>query len=73
MSDTPTTTKPTRRRNVVSVALTDEQMAQAVVLGLEPEHYVGAAVDAHTSVLRERMRGSAPTVPVPAGRPDFMT
>lgn len=63
MPDQPTPTKQTRRRNVVSVSLTDEQMAQAVVLGLDPEHYVGAAVDAHTSILRDRMRGSAPTAP----------
>jgi len=63
MPDTPTTTKPTRRRNVVSVSLTDEQMAQAVVLGLDPEHYVGAAVDAHTAILRQRMRGTAEAQP----------
>lgn len=59
MPDQPTPTKQTRRRNVVSVSLTDEQMAQATVLGLDPEHYVGAAVDAHTSQMRQRFRGTA--------------
>lgn len=58
MSDPITTTKPTRRKNVVSVALTDEQMAQAVVLGLDPEHFVGAAVDAHTAQMRARFRAA---------------
>lgn len=58
MSDLPTAAKQTRRRNVVSVSLTDEQMAQAIVLGLEPENYVGAAVDAHTKQMRERFRGT---------------
>ncbi|MBU6247117.1 MAG: hypothetical protein KGN77_05120 [Xanthomonadaceae bacterium] len=42
---------------MVKVALTDEQMAMATVLGLTPENYVGAAVDAHTAILRERVRG----------------
>jgi hypothetical protein len=63
MSDLPTTTKQTRRRNVVSVSLTDEQMAQAVVLGLDPEHFVGAAVDAHTAQMRARFR--AADIPLP--------
>jgi hypothetical protein len=58
MNDPITTTKTTRRRNVVSVSLTDEQMAQAVVLGLEPEHFVGAAVDAHTAQMRARFRAA---------------
>lgn len=62
MSDLPTETKQTRRRNVVSVSLTDEQMAQAIVLGLEPENYVGAAVDAHTKQMRERFRAGSPAV-----------
>lgn len=74
MSETATITKQTRRRNVVSVSLTDEQMAQAVVLGLAPEGYVGVAVDAHTAVLRDRMRGATTLLPsAPTGRPDFMT
>lgn len=65
MSDaTATPTKQTRRRNVVSVSLTDEQMAQAVVLGIDPEHYVGAALDAHTKLMRERFRGADVPLPV---------
>lgn len=57
MSDQSTPTKQTRRRNVVSVSLTDEQMAMATVLDLYPEQFVGAAVDAHTAIMREKFRG----------------
>lgn len=58
-----TTTKPTRRKNVVSVELTDEQMAQAVVLGLDPDRFVSAAVTAHASCVRRAINDAVVAKP----------
>jgi hypothetical protein len=56
-----TTTPKTRRRNVVHVALTDQQAALAVVLGVEPETLVAMAVEAYVADKTMIVRAHAAT------------
>lgn len=69
MSTEPETcpTPKRRRRNVVSVALTDQQMALATVLGVEPETLVGMAVEEYagqkTMIVRAHAATSAMSQP----------
>ena len=54
-SETQTTTTKTRRKNVVSVQLTDEQVAIATVIHGSPEAFITAAIDQFTVEVRTKL------------------
>jgi hypothetical protein len=53
-SDSPTSPKP-RRKNVVSVQLSDEEIALAVVISGSAGQYVATAVSQYTAQMRAKI------------------